>query len=203
MTSAPDGPPTALQDLLAGVRGCTVCACHLPLGPRPVLRLHPAARLLIVSQAPGARVHESGIPWQDPSGDRLRGWLGLAPERFYDERRVAIMPMGFCYPGRSPKGGDRPPRPECAPLWHPRLLPHLPALRLTLLVGGHAQRRYLPGAARRPMIETVRAFRAAPAGLLPLPHPSWRSTLWMRRNPWFEAELLPVLRRAVADALGA
>jgi uracil-DNA glycosylase len=191
----------SLEALLAAVRGCAACARDLPHGPRPVLRLHPAARLLIVSQAPGARVHESGVPWQDASGDRLRGWLGLAPERFYDAARVAIMPIGFCYPGRAPRGGDRPPRPECAPLWHARLLPHLPALRLTLLVGAHAQRRYLPGAAGRPMTDSVRAFRAAPAGLLPLPHPSWRSTLWMRRNPWFERELLPVLRAAVATAL--
>jgi uracil-DNA glycosylase len=198
----PDIEGTALADLLAEVRGCTVCAPHLPCGPRPVLRLHPAARLLIVSQAPGARVHESGTPWQDASGDRLRDWLGLAPALFYDERRVAIMPMGFCYPGRAPAGGDRPPRPECAPLWHPRLLPHLPALRLTLLVGSYAQRRYLPGA-RRPMTAAVRDLRTAPAGLLPLPHPSWRSTLWMRRNPWFEAELLPALRAAVAEALAA
>ncbi|MFO1059308.1 MAG: uracil-DNA glycosylase family protein [Dongiaceae bacterium] len=197
----PHGRATALADLLAAARGCTLCAAHLPHGARPVLRLQGSARLLIVSQAPGARVHESGIPWQDASGDRLRDWLGLAPERFYDAGRVAIMPMGFCYPGRAPRGGDRPPRPECAPLWHPRLLPHLPALRLTLLVGAHAQRRYWPGAAGQAMTETVRGFRAAPTGLLPLPHPSWRSTLWMRRNLWFEAELLPVLRGAVEAAL--
>jgi uracil-DNA glycosylase len=201
MTRIAGNTTPSLADLLTEIRACTICASHLPHGPRPVLRIHPAARLLIVSQAPGARVHESGTPWQDASGDRLRDWLGLVPALFYDERRVAIMPMGFCYPGRAPAGGDRPPRPECAPRWHPLLLPHLPAVRLTLLVGSYAQRRYLPGAARRPMTELVQGFRSAPAGLLPLPHPSWRSTPWMRRNPWFEAELLPALRAAVTAAL--
>ncbi len=189
-----------LAELLAEVRACRLCADSLPLGPRPVLRASPSARLLIVGQAPGTRVHETGIPWNDRSGDRLRLWLGLDSERFYDERQVAIIPTGFCYPGRDAKGGDRPPRPECAPLWHPRLRPLLPAVRLTLLVGIYAQAYYL-GRRQVSMTKTVEAFRDTLPEVLPLPHPSWRTTLWERRNPWFAADLLPELRARVSALL--
>lgn len=163
------------------------------------MRASATASLLIISQAPGTRVHASGVPWQDDSGDRLRGWLGLSPEAFHDPARVAIMPMGLCYPGKVPGGGDSPPRPECAPLWHARLRAALPAVRLTLLVGMYAQRAYLPQ--RRLLADAVRGAAAGDPALFALPHPSWRSIGWMRRNPWFEVEVLPVLRQRVAAAL--
>lgn len=201
--SAPNLEPMAetLADVLTAARACTLCAAHLPLGPRPVLRAGPGARLLIVGQAPGTRVHDSGVPWNDPSGDRLRQWLGLERERFYDVTFVAIVPMGFCYPGRDAKGGDRPPRPECAPTWHPRLLPLLTGIKLTLLIGRYAQARYLGERAKPTLDATVTAWRDYAPGFLPLPHPSWRNYTWLNRNPWFEAELLPQLRARVA-ALG-
>ncbi|MGP1397446.1 MAG: uracil-DNA glycosylase family protein [Inquilinaceae bacterium] len=188
-----------LEAALAEARACRVCAAHLPLGPRPVMRASVTAGLLIIGQAPGTRVHETGIPWNDASGDRLRDWLGLDREAFYDETRIAIVPMGFCYPGVDAKGGDKPPRPECAPLWHPRLLAGMPSIRLTLLVGVYAQKRYLGTARKKTMTDTVRAWRDYGPNLLPLPHPSWRNTAWLRRNPWFEAEILPVLRAATTD----
>ena len=193
-----------LQALLAKARACTHCAEHLPLGPRPVIRGTTSARLMIISQAPGTRVHETGLSFNDPSGDRLRDWLGVDRATFYDESRIAIMPMGFCYPGRDPKGGDKPPRPECAPLWHPTLRPAFTGVELTLLVGSYALRRYLPGphgTRRGSMTETVAAWRDLLPAVLPLPHPSWRNTAWIRRNPWFEAELLPVLRQRVAELI--
>lgn len=186
-----------LDALLREVRACRVCAAHLPLGPRPVLRARATARLLIVGQAPGTRVHETGIPWNDPSGDRLRAWLDLGRETFYDEARIAIVPMGFCYPGRNPRGGDNPPRPECAPLWHPPLVEALPRLALTLLVGRYAQAFYLGPRRRASLTETVRAWAGYGPQVLPLPHPSWRNTAWLRNNPWFETELLPALRTRV------
>ena len=182
---------------LARIRACTLCAPHLPLGPHPVLRADPAARLLIVGQAPGIRVHETGIPWNDRSGERLRHWLNVDSERFYDESRVAIIPTGLCYPGRDPKGGDLPPRPECAPLWHPVILPLLTRVELVLAVGSYAQ-AVLLGDGRRPtMTATVAAWREYAPRLIPLPHPSWRTTAWERKNPWFTAELLPELRQRV------
>lgn len=190
-----------LDKVLAEARACRLCAPHLPCEPRPVLRAQAGARLLIVGQAPGRRVHESGIPWNDPSGDRLRQWLAMERERFYDERLVAIIPMGFCYPGTAAAGGDAPPRPECAPLWQPRLLPLLPALRLTLLVGSYAQAFHLGDRRQATMTATVKAFRDYLPAYLPLPHPSWRNTAWLKRNPWFETELLPVLRERVKAAL--
>lgn len=185
--------------MLAAARSCTLCAAHLPQGPRPVLRAGAGARLLIIGQAPGLRAHASGIPWNDPSGDRLRAWLALERERFYDADRVAIVPMGFCYPGRDPKGGDRPPCPECAPTWHPRLLKHLTSLSLTLMIGRYAQARYL--GAKASVDETVKAWRDWGPEIMPLPHPSWRNNAWLMRNPWFEAELVPELRRRVGRAL--
>lgn len=187
--------------LFAEVRACRVCAPHLPHAPRPVFRVHPSARMLIVGQAPGRRVHESGIPWNDPSGDRLRQWLAMAPEVFYDVTRVAIIPIGLCYPG-TVDGADLPPRKECAPLWHSRLISRLPAVRLTLLVGSHAQAFHLEQRRKVGMTETVHAFREYGPGFLPLPHPSWRNSGWLKRNPWFEADLLPVLRQRVAEVLG-
>lgn len=189
----------ALQRLLREIRGCRVCTPHLPLGPRPVLRASTTARLLIVGQAPGTRVHASGIPWDDRSGDRLRQWLGTDKETFYDPGRIAIVPMGFCFPGIDPRGGDNPPRPECAPLWHDRVLDHLPSLELVLLIGAYAQKRYLGAARGKTMTATVENWREHLPGRLPLPHPSWRNTAWLRRHPWFEAELVPELRRRVAD----
>jgi uracil-DNA glycosylase len=189
-----------LASLLAEVRACRLCEADLPLGPRPVLRAGETARLLIVGQAPGTRVHETGIPWNDPSGDRLREWLAVDRGTFYDESRIAIIPAGFCYPGR--KGaGDAPPRPECAPRWHPPLLAALPAIELVLLVGRYAQAHYLGSRRKRTLAATVSAWREYGPRYLPLPHPSPRNRLWLRRNPWFEARILPVLRARVAPLL--
>jgi uracil-DNA glycosylase len=187
-----------LTDLMREVRACTLCAGHLPLGPRPVVRGGPSARLLVISQAPGTKVHETGLSFNDRSGDRLRQWLGMDRDTFYDETRVAILPMGLCYPGRLPRGGDLPPRSECAPAWHKRLLAHWPKIELTLLVGSYAIDYYL-GADRGPtMTATVAAWRHYQPHFLPMPHPSWRTTAWERNNPWFGAELLPEVRRRVA-----
>jgi uracil-DNA glycosylase len=186
----------ALDDLLREIRACRLCEAKLPLGPRPVLRASAEAKLLIVSQAPGARVHATGIPWNDASGRRLRDWLQLDETTFYDERRVAIVPMGFCYPGRA-GSGDAPPRPECRATWHPRLLPLLRNVELTLSSGQYAQ-AYCLGARRKPSLgETVRAWREYLPAHLPLPHPSPRNVGWFKANPWFEAEVVPVLRERV------
>ncbi len=191
---------TILPDLAAiaaAARACRACT-DLPLGPRPVFRASPTARVLIAGQAPGTKVHESGIPWNDASGERLRSWLGMDRAAFYDESAIAIVPMGLCYPGRLPNGGDAPPRPECAPLWRARLIAAMPAIRLTLLVGGYAQRDALGAGA---VGERVRWFRDYLPAAFPLPHPSWRTAGWERRTPWFKAEVLPALREAVAAAL--
>ncbi len=182
--------------LLARVRACRLCEKHLPLGPRPILRADPAARLLIVGQAPGTRVHETGIPWNDPSGDRLRQWLDVDRATFYDASRIAIIPTGLCYPGRR-GSGDAPPRPECAPTWHPPLLARLPRVELTLLIGRYAQAWYLGERCKGSLTDTVRAHAEYLPRFLPLPHPSPRNLLWLRRNPWFEAEVLPLLRRRI------
>jgi uracil-DNA glycosylase len=187
---------------MVAARACTLCAEHLPLGPRPVFRLSRTARLLIVGQAPGTRVHETGLPWNDRSGDRLRQWMQIGRERFYDPARIAILPMGLCYPGRLPNGGDAPPRPECAPHWHPKLVPLLPQIELVLLVGSYAQAYYLPETRARTMTETVQSFRQHLPRFLPLPHPSWRTTAWERKNPWFIEEVLPVLRDQVNRLTG-
>lgn len=189
-----------LARLLAEVRACQVCEAALGFRPRPVVQAGRNARILIVGQAPGSRVHASGIPWDDDSGDRLRGWLGLDRATFYDPEAVALVPMGLCYPGKG-QGGDLPPRRECAPLWHARLLAEMPNLKLTLLVGQYAQAAYLPREFRGPMTEAVRRHAEMPAGLFPLPHPAWRSRLWMTRHPWFEAEVLPALKAEVAHVL--
>jgi uracil-DNA glycosylase len=201
------GRAEELDILLSEVRACVHCAAQLAAGPRPVVQFSGTARLLIIGQAPGARVHASGVPWSDPSGDRLRDWTGLMPSVFYDSARVALMPMGFCYPGTG-ASGDLPPRPECAPLWHARLLAHLPDDRLTLLVGSYALKYYargLPGlsSSRVKLEELVRDHRPFGDRVRVLPHPSWRSTAWMRRHPWFEAERVPELRQEVAAHLSA
>ena len=188
-----------MMEAAAAARACTVCAPHLPLGPRPIHQLHADARVLVTSQAPGTRAHLSGIPFEDASGERLREWLGLDKARFYDPTRLAILPMGLCYPGRLPGGGDAPPRPECAPLWHPRIMPRLTGLRLRLLVGGYAVRAVL--GRRMPLAERVARYAETLPAVFPLPHPSWRTLVWAKRNPWFEAEVIPALRREVARAL--
>jgi uracil-DNA glycosylase len=187
--------------LLAEVRACTLCAAELPLGPRPVLQAHPAARILIAGQAPGRKVHASGVPFDDVSGDRLRAWLGVTREAFYDPRQFAILPMGFCYPGTG-RSGDLPPRPECAPAWRARLLRGLRHVQLTLVIGQYAQAWHLPGAGDS-VTEVVESWRTHWPQVVPLPHPSPRNQLWLRRHPWFEARLLPALRRRVAEVLSA
>ena len=187
-----------LERLLAEIRACRVCAGQLPLGPRPVIRGHRSARIMIASQAPGTKVHASGLSFDDASGDRLRDWLGVDRATFYDEARIAIAPMGFCYPGRLARGGDAPPRPECAPLWQERVTAALSAGELVLAIGGWAQRWHLGRRARPTLTETVAAWRSYLPRFFPKPHPSWRNTAWMKRNPWFEAEALPELRRRVA-----
>lgn len=223
----------AVDALLQEVRACTLCAAVLPLGPRPVLQFGTTARLLIVGQAPGRRVHESGVPFNDPSGRRLRQWLGLSEAVFYDPARVALLPMGFCYPGTG-RSGDLPPRPECAAAWRPRLLAALPAVELTVVIGQYAMAWHLPqetgslteivqrwaqageaeggggagGVAGVVGVAGVAGVAGAGDGpamgrrVIPLPHPSPRNNLWLRRNPWFEAEVLPALRQRVAEALG-
>jgi len=192
--TAPD-----MNAVLAEARACTVCAEHLPLGPLPLVRAGASARILVISQAPGTKAHESDLSFNDPSGDRLRGWLGVDRETFYDPDRMAIVPMGFCYPGRLPRGGDAPPRPECAPLWHGRILDALTDVRLTLYVGSYAIRHYLPG--YKTMTAAVADWRTHAPDILPMPHPSWRTNAWERKNPWFTEELLPVVRDHVRRAL--
>ena len=195
----------SLDDLLAQVRACRACEAHLPHGPRPVVQAGAAARILIVGQAPGARVHANGIPWDDRSGDRLRGWMGIDAEHFYDPGRVAIVPMGFCYPGReigNQHGGDRPPRPECAPLWQERLIAQLPGIELTLLIGAYAQAHHLRHAGHVSVTRTLLDWRAHAPRVIPLPHPSPRNVAWFKANPWFDDELLPVLRQGVRQFIG-
>ncbi|WP_299191968.1 uracil-DNA glycosylase family protein [uncultured Erythrobacter sp.] len=181
------------------IKACTICAEHLPLGPRPVVQFSRMSRILIIGQAPGTKVHASGVPWDDDSGDRLRGWLGLDKEQFYDPDIVALMPMGFCYPGKK-GGGDAPPRKECQPAWHDRILALLPDDCLTLLVGSFAQAQYLPETRKLSLTERVqRGAEFAP--FVPLPHPSWRVRMWMAKNPWYEAETLPRLRSQVLERI--
>ncbi len=187
--------------LLESVRECRLCEKSLPLGPRPVLQIDPRAKILIAGQAPGRRVHESGIPFDDPSGVRLREWLGVSSETFYDPTKVAILPMGFCYPG-SGKSGDLPPRPECAETWRQQLLSSLERVELTLLIGQFAQRWHL-GPTDKNLTETVRAWRDYGPGIIPLPHPSPRNNIWLKRNPWFSESLLPSLKIMTEEALNS
>jgi uracil-DNA glycosylase len=186
-----------LPRLLKNIRACTHCADALPCGPRPVVQAHGSARLRIIGQAPGRKVHKTGIPWNDPSGDRLRNWLGLRPGQFYDSRKVAIIPMGFCYPGKV-ASGDNPPRPECAPRWHEKLDARLPHIALTLLIGHHAQAYYLGGRRKATLGDTVKAWKEyLPLGYLPLAHPSPRNQPWLVKNRWFEEELVLDLRSVI------
>jgi len=201
----------ALDRLVLDIRACRLCVERpagrpLPHAPRPVLQASPTARLLVAGQAPGTRVHASGRPFTDPSGERLRAWMGIGPEAFYDAARVAVAPMGFCFPGLDDKGGDRPPRRECAPRWRAELMAALPAVELVLAIGLHAQAWHLPTSAKSSLTQRVRNWREHFAQshprVLPLPHPSWRNNAWLKRNPWFADELLPVLRLEVARLVG-
>jgi uracil-DNA glycosylase len=186
-----------VESLLADVRACRACADVLPLGPRPVVQMSATARILIAGQAPGSKAHQTGIPFSDASGERLRAWMGVSEDEFYDAGTVAILPMGLCYPGRLSGGGDAPPLPQCARLWRERLLGGMPALRLALLVGTFAQTYVLgPGA----MTDRVANFESYLPRYFPLPHPSWRTRFWAAKNPWFETEVLPALRLAVQRA---
>lgn len=187
-----------LNDLLAAARACRACAEHLPLGPRPIVQAAVTARILVIGQAPGTRAHASGVPWSDRSGERLRAWMGVDAETFYDARRIAIVPVGLCYPGRA-ASGDRPPRRECAPLWLDRLRGHLPAVELTLLVGRHAQAHVLGAAMAGSVTTAVRGWRAHAPRVIPLPHPSPRNIAWFQANRWFQGELVPALQQRVAE----
>ncbi len=186
-----------LSSLLREIRGCRICAPHLPHTPRPVLQASTRATLCIVGQAPGTRVHQTGIPFNDPSGDRLRSWMAVDRETFYDARRIAIVPMGFCFPGLNAKGADLPPRKECASTWRQSLFEQLPNIQLTLVVGAYAQKWHLNKNARKSLTATVAAWREFLPAYLPLPHPSWRNNAWLKRNPWFESDVLPELRSRV------
>lgn len=190
-----------LTTLLERVRNCEICKESLPLGPRPVVSIHPESKILVVGQAPGTKVHATGIPWNDPSGDELRRWLQVDRETFYNPEIFGIMPMGFCYPGRG-KGGDLPPRKECAPQWHEPLISQMPQVKLILLIGSYSQAYYLKKR-KKTLTETVRDFVEYLPTYFPLVHPSPRNRMWMRRNPWFEEEVLPVLRRCVRQLLSS
>ncbi|HEY5142267.1 MAG TPA: uracil-DNA glycosylase family protein [Solirubrobacteraceae bacterium] len=189
-----------LPSLLGAIRACTVCAAHLPAGPRPIVQADGKARVVIIGQAPGRRVHESGVPWADASGVRLRAWLGMTESEFYDPARTALVPMGFCFPGTGPSG-DLPPRRECAPLWHDRLLALLPPDRLTVIVGTYAQRRYADRT-HGTVADTVARWREFLPGRIVMPHPSPRNRSWLARNPWFEADTVPAVRSRVRQVLG-
>jgi uracil-DNA glycosylase len=182
------------------VAACRLCVAHLPHGPRPIAQFSATARLAIIGQAPGSKVHSSGVPWDDASGDRLRDWTGLDKAEMYDPASVALVPMGFCYPGKA-SGGDLPPRKECAPLWHDRIWQAMPDIRLTLLVGTYAQAAYMHQTKALSLAQRVAAFETFLPRFFPLPHPAWRSTLFIRANPWFEAEVIPALRQLVAASL--
>ncbi len=190
----------AFPHLIQSVKQCRLCEESLPLGPRPVLQVDPLARILIAGQAPGRSVHESGVPFNDPSGDRLREWMGVSRDEFYDATKIAILPMGFCYPGTG-KTGDLPPRPECEKAWRTQLMAHLSAVRLTIVIGQYAQKWHLPHRQKN-LTETVRAWRDYGNVAIHIPHPSPRNNIWMKKNPWFAEALLPVLKKSVRTALG-
>ena len=191
---------TEFTKLLAEIRACQECEPHLPLGPRPVLAADPDSKILIVGQAPGIRVHQSNVPWDDPSGNRLRDWMGIDKPQFYNERVVAIVPMGFCYPGTG-KSGDLPPRPECRQLWHDQLLAQLTEVRLTLVIGAYAHDYCLGTTRKRTLTQTVQAWKQYTPKHLPLPHPSPRNNRWLAKNPWFEVEVLPWLKQRIKRLL--
>lgn len=189
-----------MKQLLTDIRNCEVCTEHLPFGPRPVVTAHSKARIAIIGQAPGMKVHQSGIPWDDPSGKKLREWLGISENQFYDESLMALVPMGFCYPGKG-NSGDLPPRSECAPLWHEALLHKMPDLKLVILIGTYAQNYYLDGKKKTNLTETVRSFQNYLPRYFPLPHPSPRNRFWLSKNPWFQLDVLPVLKKMTDDLL--
>ena len=193
-------PKAKLESLLKEIRACRICEDHLPLGPNPIIKAGSSARVLIVGQAPGTRVHNTGIPWNDPSGDRLRLWLDIDKETFYDQNKIAIVPMGFCYPGRG-KSGDNPPRPECAQTWHHQVLPLLPNVQITLLVGSYALDYFLGKRKKKTLTETVKNYQEYLPEFIPTVHPSPRNIGWLKNNPWFDAELVPTMRELVNNAL--
>ncbi len=190
---------TALNEILTEIKHCRICEPELALGANPVIQVSESAKILIIGQAPGTRVHKTSVPWNDPSGDRLRDWLQLEKSQFYDPTKIAIMPMGLCYPGKG-KSGDLPPRKECAPKWHASVMAHLPNIELTLLIGMYAQNYYLKDKPKT-LTETVRKWQQWTPNYLPLPHPSPRNTLWLRKNPWFEAEVVPYAAKEVRRLL--
>ncbi len=189
-----------MDQLLTQIRNCSHCTKHLPLGPRPIVAAHPESKIAIIGQAPGTKVHQTGVPWDDPSGKQLRKWLGVTEAQFYDERLFALIPMGFCYPGKG-KSGDLPPRPECAPLWHEPLFQNMPNLKLTILIGQYAQRYYLGETMKKNLTETVRNHKSYLPSYVVLPHPSPRNRFWLSKNPWFEEEVLPKLQEKVLGCL--
>jgi uracil-DNA glycosylase len=200
MKSKPPFTPIKLQKLLKEVRACTICAEHLAAGPRPVLQVSSTARILIAGQAPGRKVHESGLPFDDASGDRLRQWMGIDRDMFYDDRIIAILPMGFCYPGTG-SSGDLPPRKECAPQWRERVLAAMPHIELTLVIGQYAQDWHMPQTKSATLTETVQGWRNQWPSTLPLPHPSPRNNIWLKANPWFTRDVVPVLQERVGAIL--
>ena len=189
-----------MKKLLKEIRGCTICKAHLPLRPRPIVSLHPTSKILIIGQAPGTKVHASGMPWDDASGKELRRWLGVEPETFYDEKIFALMPMGFCYPGKG-TSGDMPPRPECAPQWHKKILNNLKQVELTILIGQYSQAHYLGDRQKNNLTETVRAYKNFLPQFLPLPHPSPRNRIWQKKNAWFEKIVVPMLQEKVREKM--
>jgi uracil-DNA glycosylase len=190
----------SLRRLLSEIRDCRHCEKDLPCGPRPIVAADQDARILVIGQAPGLRVHQSGVPWDDPSGQRLREWMGVEPSVFYDETKIALVPMGFCYPGTG-KSGDLPPRPECAELWHESLLAELENIKLTLVIGAYAQRSRLGKSRKKTLTATVQAWKEYRPACLALPHPSPRNNLWLKKNPWFVKEVLPYLKSRVKTLL--
>lgn len=189
-----------MEELLTKIKACEVCRESLPLGPNPIVTASSSSQIVLIGQAPGVRVHESSIPWNDPSGDRLRDWLQVGKDIFYDASKIALIPMGFCYPGKG-KSGDLPPRPECAPLWHEALLQEMPQVKITILIGQYAQRYYLKKQVKKNLTETVKSFREYLPIYLPLPHPSPRNLIWLKKNSWFEQDVLPILREKVKSIL--
>ena len=191
-----------MDHLLSQIRNCSICTEHLPLDPRPIVVGHPKSKIAIIGQAPGTKVHKTGIPWDDPSGKQLRKWLNVTDEQFYNEQLFALIPMGFCYPGKG-KSGDLPPRPECAPLWHKALVNQMSDLKLTILIGQYAQKYYLGDTMKRNLTETVRNYKEYLPHYIVLPHPSPRNRFWLSKNPWFDKMVLPDLRERVLISLNS
>lgn len=189
-----------MEKLLTSIRACGICAAHLPLGPNPIVTAHPDARVIIIGQAPGTKVHKTSIPWDDPSGKQLRKWLNCDNDVFYDPTKVSLVPMGFCYPGKG-KTGDLPPRPECAPEWHEQLLDKMPNIQLIILIGMYSQKYYLKDTAKKTLTETVKNYEEYGPKIIPLPHPSPRNRFWLTKNPWFDVEVVPILQSAFAKAI--